>query len=387
MLAAGCHTGFTPLPPEQTRTYQSILDWSHSNGMPGAILLVRTPKTNFLGVAGWADAKRKFPMRPDDAFHIASITKMFVGVTAARLQREGLLNADLPITNYLPASITSHITNSDRITVRHLLRMQSGIYNFSDNPHWVLAYLFDHHGKWPPSRCLQYTYNKPAVFPPGKGWQYNNSNFILLGMIIEKASGRPLAAEIRRQLLEPLQLTNTYYELSEPAHGYLARNYETFFGIRTDVTTWTVSVPGMSGMVSTASDLATFVSAICGTNDFLDPPTRQVLRSHLRPGADYAGSRDSDYPVLGYDWGINWCRAADNKTPVSDAPVFFGHEGDGIGSLCFALHDPKNNITIVWFSSNTLMGFPMHVRRSVEFQHDLLEKSLLDLAVEQTREQ
>ena len=386
-FVCGCRTDFKPLPPKEARSYQSILAWSHQNGMPGAILLVQTPETNFVGSAGWADVKLRIPMRPDNEFHVASITKLFVGVTAAKLQREGLLNADLSITNYLPQSVTDHITNSDQITVRELLRMQSGIYNFTDNPRWQFRYLMNHHGDWPPMRCLKYAYDKPARFPPGKGWEYNNSNFILLGLIIEKVSDHPVAAEIRKQLLDPLQITNTYYELAEQPRGQLAHGYENLFGKRTDVTKWTVSVPGVAGMVSTASDLAIAIRAICGTNGFLDAPTRELLRSEVRPKSSYAGSRDSVYPVLGYDWGISYRRAVDdNKIPVSEAPVFFGHEGDGIGSLCFAFHNPKDDITIVYFGSNTLMGLPLHSNRSWKFQHELLEKSLFELAVEQTHD-
>jgi len=207
--------------------------------MPGAILLVQTPKTNFLGAVGMADVKRKTPMRPDAEFRIGSITKMFVGITAAKLLRDGLLDTDLVITNYLPRSITDHIANSDRITVRELLRMQSGIYNCTVNPWWELHfYVLDRHGNWPPLRHLKYAYEQPASFQPGKGWEYSNSNFILLGLIIEKITGHPLAVEIRHQILDPLELANTYYELNEPARGKLAHGYEKLFGFRTDVTGW-----------------------------------------------------------------------------------------------------------------------------------------------------
>jgi len=68
VLASGCRTTFTPLPPKEGRTYQSLLEWSHRNGMPGAILLVQTPRTNFLGAVGWADVKGKLPARPEQGF-------------------------------------------------------------------------------------------------------------------------------------------------------------------------------------------------------------------------------------------------------------------------------------------------------------------------------
>src|SRR6266498_3734270 len=115
----GCRTAFTPLPPKESRTYQSLLEWSHDNGMPGAILLVQTPGTNYLGAVGWADVKREIPMRPDHAFRIGSVNKMFTGLTVGQLEKDGLLDAGAVITNYLPRSVTDHIANSDQITVRH----------------------------------------------------------------------------------------------------------------------------------------------------------------------------------------------------------------------------------------------------------------------------
>ncbi len=138
VFVCGCRMAFTPLPRKETRTYRSLLEWSHENGMPGAILLVQTPQTNFLGALGWADVKRKIPIRPEHEFRIGSITKMFTGLTVLQLERAGLLKTDSVITNYLPKSITDPIANSDRITVKHLLQHGSGIYDFLDNPRWIL---------------------------------------------------------------------------------------------------------------------------------------------------------------------------------------------------------------------------------------------------------
>jgi D-alanyl-D-alanine carboxypeptidase len=363
LFACGCRTAFTPLPPNEERNYQSILEWSHKNGMPGAILFVQTPKTNFLGAVGWADVKQKIPMQPDNEFRIGSITKMFVGATAAKLQKDGLLNTDLVITNYLPKSITDHIANSDRITVRELLSMQSGIYNYTENPWWIFRYGFlDRRGCWPPLRHLEYAYDKPAKFPPGKGWEYSNSNFTLLGLIIEKITGHSLSVEIRKQILDPLQLTNTYYELDEPARGERAHGYERVLGCSLDTYDWTPIVGGSAGLVSTVSDLAVFVRNIAGTNSL---------------------STVSRFSVPGYDWGIMWrSTSAGNKAPLSEAPVFFGHEGAEPGYFCFAWHDPKDDITLVWFGSSMLATVG---RDNWRFEQPL-EEALFKLAIEQTRD-
>src|SRR3974390_1787458 len=138
VFLCGCRSTVTPMPPKEARTYQSILQWSLQNGMPGAMLLVQTPKTNFIGCVGWADRKRKIPLRPDHAFRIGSLTKTFVSVVAAQMEVERQLEAVVVIPNYLPSSVPSHIANSDQITVRHLLRHTSGLYNFEWNNAYIL---------------------------------------------------------------------------------------------------------------------------------------------------------------------------------------------------------------------------------------------------------
>ncbi len=384
ILACGCRSGLTPMPPKETRDYQSILEWTHQNGMPGAILLVQTPRTNFVGAVGWADVKKKVPMRTDHEFRIGSVTKMFTGVTAARLQTEGRLNTDLVITNYLPASITDHIRNSDQITVRQLVRHQSGIYNYVNNPWYDLqAFVFDRRGDWPPLRELKYAYEKPATFPPGKGWEYSNSNFLLTGLIIDRVTGEHHSAAIRKEILDPLQLTNTYYEGVEPPRGERAHGYERAFGIRSDTYDWTPIVGGNSGLVSTVSDLARFVRAVAGTNNLLGSATRQVLRSEIRPG----NTEDPWDPVYGYDFGVTFHRGAPREVPESVAPWFFGHDGAVPGAFCFAWHEPHNDITIVYYGS-TLNLFKLNLKKHMtgRFQGKL-ESALFELALKQTRGQ
>src|SRR5687768_10920066 len=137
LVICGCRSPLK-LPPAETRSYHSLLEWSQASGMPGAILLVRTPATNFLGSAGWADRKHKIPMRTDHAFRIGSVTKTFTGIVTAQLHTEGRLDPDAVMTNYLPASITSHIPNADQITLRQMIRHTSGIYNFNDSIAYML---------------------------------------------------------------------------------------------------------------------------------------------------------------------------------------------------------------------------------------------------------
>jgi D-alanyl-D-alanine carboxypeptidase len=356
------------------------LEWSRENGMPGAILLVKTPKTSFLESVGSADVKQNIPMRIDHAFRIGSVTKMFLGVLAAQLQAEGNLDTELPITNYLPSSITDHIANSNQITVRQLVRHQSGIYNYTENPFCMTGrMLLNRRGSWSPQQFLEYAYDKPAKFEPGKGWSYSNTNFLLLGMIIDHIAGQHHSAEIRTHILDPLALKHTYYELSEPERGERSHGYETILGESQDTFDWTPDTTGAAGLVSTVSDLAVFVRAAAGNGNFLNESTRKVLKSQVRPEND----DDPAYPVLGYDFGITAHRGASKDIPSSVAPWFFGHDGATPGYFCIAFHEPKNDVTIVYFGSSQMLH-DVHGTRLAAFE-DRLEEALFGLAMQQVR--
>jgi D-alanyl-D-alanine carboxypeptidase len=198
-------------------------------------------------------------------------------------------------------------------------------------------------------------------------------------LILDQITGSHHSVAIRKQLLEPLQLTNTYYELNEPARGECAHGYEKVFGFKEDTWDWTPDTTGAAGLVSTVSDLAVFVRSVAGTNGFLSEKTRKILKSQVRPG----NTDDPSYPVLGYDFGITFHRGAGKNAPLSVAPWFFGHDGATPGYFCMAFHEPRHDITVVYFGSSQLLG-DLHGRRLSQFE-SRLEEALFGLAVEQSR--
>lgn len=352
----------TPLPPMESLTYQDILDWSLANGMPGAILLVQSPREDFVASAGWADPKQRVPMRVDHAFRVASTTKLFLGIVAAQMHVEGLLDTSQPITRYLPPEITRHIANSDRITVRQLVRHTSGIPNYTESLLYQFrAYWWDPRGDWSPQHLLAYAFDKPPCFSPGEGFRYSNTNFTLLGLILDQVAGHHHSQEIRNRLLEPLHMTSTWYEGYESPRGELAHGLEYFAGRTIDTIDWTAERGGDGGIISTVSDLAVFVRAVAGTGSFLNEATKRLIKSD-------PPTNDKDrpwYPVLHYDFGMSCARAANSKdVPIETAPWFFGHGGATPGYVCSAMHEPEHDITVVYFGSSHLLGFdPTHIDR------------------------
>ena len=371
----GCQSDFSPLPGRDVRSYQSILEWTHSNGMPGTVLLVKSPTVNFIGSIGLADVDRGVPMRADHAFRIGSVTKTFLGIVAAQMQAEGKLHSEEFLGAYLPDSITDRIQFSDRISVRHLLRHQSGIYGFDDDwKYEVSRWLLHRYEPWPPLRMLEFSFDRPARFEPGDAFSYSNPNYILLGMIVDRVTGGHHSAEIRKRILEPLNLKSTYYELNEGARGELAHGYEHLHGFR-DTRDWTPVTGGSAGLVSTVSDLAVFIRAVVGTNSFLDEGTRRVLKAEPEPGLHLAEA--AGRPVVRYDFGVDPQRA---KTGL---PWFYGHRGVSAGYICGAWHEPKNDITIVYFGNSAQFQIFNSMKRSWRFfgrlEEALIEQALADV--------
>ncbi|MGI8604464.1 MAG: serine hydrolase domain-containing protein [Verrucomicrobiales bacterium] len=369
VFLASWRTKLTPLPPENQRTYQSLLDWSHKNGMPGAILLVRTPKQEFIGSVGESDLKAHVPMRTNHAFQIGSITKSFLGVVAAQMHAKGNLNLDAIITDSLSSDITKHFPNSGRITLRQMLEHRAGLCDVNDNPRRALDRVFiDRRGAYPPLRELEYVFDQPPDFSPGEGWAYSNTGYLLAGLIIDGAARDPHTAEIRRRILDPLSLTNTWYNLIEKPRGEMTHGYENIFNWwRTDTTGWTPALGGNAGLSGTVFDLATFIRAVARDDGFLSQAARREL---------FNGWSDEKKR---YFLGLQRMR------PKQDAPWFIGHSGGTPGYHCFAFHQPERDITIVFFGSSTLLKARGIDRLLGEF-YDTLRNALFEQALKETEQ-
>jgi D-alanyl-D-alanine carboxypeptidase len=366
VLLASCKTTLKPLPPEGRRNYQSLLDWSHEAGMPGAILLVQTPKTQFLACAGKADVGRNIPMQSNHVFQIGSITKAFLGLVAAEMHAESKLNLDAAITNWLPPEIAKRLPNSERATLRQLLEHTSGI----PDAHSRFAFLFQRgflrpRADWSPERQLRYAYDQPAAFEPGTRFSYNSTGYTLAGLILDRIAGRHHSVEIRHRILQPLALTNTYYLAHESPRDEMAHGYENYINFwRMDTTAWTPAIGGAAGLASTLSDLAKFIRAVVRDSAF---PSAAARPEFLKDAQDQRNR---------YFLGIQRVR------PRPDAPWFWGHSGATPGYHCFAFHQPERDITIVYFGSSTLWKARGMSRLLDEF-YDKLRNALFEQALQE----
>nr|BFE73691.1 hypothetical protein GCM10020092_069920 [Actinoplanes digitatis] len=165
--------------------------------------------------AGVGDQERGSPVPLDGHFRMGSNTKTFVSVVVLQLVGEGRLSLDDTVERWLPGLVTGNGNDGRRITVRNLLQHTSGLYNYTGDitalgsQEDYLAHRYDHYEA--EDLVALATKHEPG-FAPGTSWDYSNTNYILAGMIIERATGRAWATEVRARILRPLGLSHT----SEP---------------------------------------------------------------------------------------------------------------------------------------------------------------------------
>ena len=237
-------------------------------GYPAALAAVTDSKGESAGVAvgkGSLEAGQAPPL--DGEVRIGSNTKTFVAVVVMQMVQEGKVGLDEPIETYLPGLIKGEGIDASRITVRQLLQHTSGLpehtdYYFSSN-----AAALENIQHYIPTRdLLDVALSKPAAFEPGTQWSYSNTNYIVLGMLIERVSQRPVGEQIDQRIIKRLGLSHTYLPGNgeKKIRGSHPQGYHiNGEGKLEDVTEMDASLPWAAGaMVSTPSELNTFFQAV-----------------------------------------------------------------------------------------------------------------------------
>jgi D-alanyl-D-alanine carboxypeptidase len=249
---------------------QRAADQLVADGVPGVIIMTRRGQQVSDVVAGLADKATGQPMRPQDRVHIGSITKTFVATVVLQLAAEGRLSLNDSVQKLLPGVIAGHGYNPARITVRQLLQQTSGIRDYTDDP--VFQTVQGLGKTWQPQQLVDIALR---LGPPVRGWLYSNTNYILLGMIIQKVTGHSPITEISRRILVPLGLRGTSFPLTSTqipspyAHGYYGSLDVT--NVVNPSSAWTAGA-----MISTVSDVARFYRALL-TGRLLPPAQQREL--------------------------------------------------------------------------------------------------------------
>ena len=278
---------FTPdaVHPKADR-YQSVLDKYTANGLPGISALIRDEDGVWVGASGKADVGKNVDMSPCTVSKAASLTKTFIAATALKLVEEGKFGLDDPLTKWLPEKPLSSLKNASSCTVRQLLNHTTGIADVIEDEGFYLAVLNNPARKWTPEDLLEFVYGDDPVFAPGGGVSYSNTNFLLLAMVINQATGRDHSQMLREKVLVPLALDQSFYYWHDDLPGNVAQGYFDLYNNQTIVNMTnfnTGSGNGYGGLYSNVFDLQTFIEALLREKKLLSQSTLDQMLTFGEP--------------------------------------------------------------------------------------------------------
>jgi len=244
----------------------------------GGVLLIASPQGRYLDAAGVRGVDDSTPVKPSDRFEIGSNTKSFTVVLALQLQEEGKLSMDDALSEWLP-QVTDRLPESAHVTLRQLAGNSSGIPDYADPLMQPLVDSNDQAGLaryWSPEELIDFALEQgPLDFEPGAGWAYSSTNFILLGMVVAKASGQTLDTLYARNIFEPLGMKDSRYHAGVPDRNSLVPgHYQVPGSGLKDMTGWNTSQGGAAGaIISTAEDMERYARGLMGGKLFNRPET------------------------------------------------------------------------------------------------------------------
>jgi len=247
------------------------------SGAPGVVAAVQTPEYTWVGTLGVADLTSEEPMTPDVHHRIGSVTKTFTVSLLLQVPADGLLSLDDTIDQYVDG-----VPNGDSITLRQMANMTSGIASYTFNEQWQDALFSDPERIWRPEELAQVGIADSPAFDPGTEFQYSNTNTVLLGLVLQQVTGKPIGNLYREGIIEPLGLKDTSFPNADPsllephAQGYTLQGQDD--GEPLNATNWNPSWGWTAGgMISTVDDLLVYGRAL-GTGEGLLPSEQQAER-------------------------------------------------------------------------------------------------------------
>jgi CubicO group peptidase (beta-lactamase class C family) len=358
VTGAAPHPALNTIDPKALHTLVDGL--ARELGVPGAMVLVRTPQGVFDAAVGTTELGTQTPPEAGTHFRIASNTKTMTAALIVLLAQDGKLGLGDPVATYVP-----DVPNGQNITVAELLKMRSGLFGYTADPELASAMDADPKRAWTPREVLDIAFRHPPQFAPDASYEYSNTNYAVLGLIAEKVGGRPLAQQFQDRLFGPLGLARTSLPAADDtaiptpySHGYMYGG--SFYALGDDPYPPDVQAAARAGTlrpidytnqnssyataaggaISTAGDLAHWIESLVTGKVFDADHQRQWLASIQ---AEDPAAPDGQK----YGYGISYQR-------FGPQAAMYYHGGELPGFNSFMGFDPDNGVTLVIWTNLTL---------------------------------
>ncbi|HEV7852255.1 MAG TPA: serine hydrolase domain-containing protein [Mycobacterium sp.] len=328
--------------------------------VPGAVVAIRTPQGSYTAAVGTTELGKQTPPDTNTHFRIASNTKTMTAALVVLLAQDGKLKFSDPVSDYVP-----DVPDGTHITVADLLKMRSGLYNYTNAPEFSAQLDADPAKAWTPQEVLASAFARPANAAPDTEYEYNNTNYALLGVIAEKAGGRPLGEQLHDRLFGRLGLQQTSLPANDDtaiptpySHGYMYGG--SAYAMVDDPYPADLKAAGRAGtlkpvdythqnpsyahaaggVISTADNLAAWMRALVSGKVF-NADYQQQWRDSLR--AEDPNNRDGQK----YGYGISYQR-------FSPTAAMYYHGGEMPGFNSFMGYDPDADVSLVIWTNLTI---------------------------------
>ena len=264
-------------PPDtlEARVDRYVKPYVDSRNFSGVVLVARDGRPIVRLAYGFANVELAVPNRPETKFHIASVSKTFTAAAVLLLQQQGRLDVRDPVSRHLPG-----YPNGDRLTLHHLLTHTSGIPNVNNFPDYDERTRF----RQALPDIVRWFRDRPLEFEPGARYSYSNSNYNLLALVIERASGEAYGSYLQSRILDPLGLSSTGHDedvervIPGMASGYVPEGQA---GVRrAPFLDWSVKT-GNGSLYSTVDDLLRWTRAVRAPGLFASRTLEQMFTEHV----------------------------------------------------------------------------------------------------------
>lgn len=256
--------------PTKNSIQDYLTQWRIKNNVPGVVVLIKTKDSQHIFSNGFIDLNKQASIKEDTLFGIGSITKTIISTMILKLEAEGKLSINDKIGKYFPQYL-----RWKNITIKQLLNMTSGIFNYMNDDQYTADLNSNYKQSWGNEQLINLAYKHADDFKPGKGWNYTNTGYLLLGKIIESITKKDLHQTLQDTFFDPLNIHHTFYQednYPQPLFSQMAMGYYNDAIIKPSLPHNLGAAAG--GIVMSSSDLSTFIDHLFIKKDIL--PNRQL---------------------------------------------------------------------------------------------------------------